>query len=366
MNYYGLPCPVCGEIMKSDDDIVVCPECATPHHRECWFKNGRCINQELHGEDFVWSAKKTKAEPEETAEASQSENPQNDNIAPDSILCHICSSENPADALHCGNCGALFGEPETEESTKNCPFCGTANPANAMRCGNCGNFFAQDIENDFFKSAGIDESEKIGNYSAGDYALFTQLNAKKYVPKFRKIEEGKTTFNWAAFFFGAQWFLFRKMYKTGIILLIVFASITMMCTPVANKLMNAYDKFSLSVSALPDEGSADAQTEAELAVLAEKSLEEFTKEAGPSSFFLLSVWLLENFACALIADKMYYKKIKADLKLIDETVADDGVRKIMIARRGGVSFLAFIAGSLGQDALLSLFVLSAEKLSSLF
>ena len=366
MNYYGLPCPVCGEIMKNDDDIVVCPECATPHHRECWFKNGRCINQELHGEDFVWSAKKAKAEPEEKEEAIQSENPQNDNITPGSILCHVCGSENPADALHCGNCGALFGETESEEAKKDCPFCGESNPANAMRCGNCGNFFARDIENEFFKNAGIDENEKIGDYSASDYALYTQLNAKKYLPKFRKIEEKKITFNWAAFFFGAQWFLFRKMYKVGIILLIVFSSVTMMCTPIANKLMNSYNEL---VSASSDEGEtagASLDFASVLASVDEETAEKFTKEAAAPSLILIGIWLLESLACALIADKLYYKKINADLKLIDETVKDSSVRKIMIARRGGVSFLAYIAGSLGKDALLSLFVLSAEKLSSLF
>ncbi len=367
MNYYGLPCPVCGEIMKNDDDIVVCPECATPHHRECWFKNGKCVNHELHGENFVWSAGKAKTDTEETAEAPQNDVSQNDDISPDSIICHICGSENPADALHCGNCGALFGEAaENEEAQKACPFCGATNPANALHCSNCGNFFAQDAENAFFQNIGIDENEKIGDYTASDYALYTQLNAKKYLPKFRKIESGKMTFNWAAFFFGAQWFLFRKMYKIGIILMIVFASVTMMCTPVANKLLTAYDEMTAEVTALQNESNQEAATEAAVNAESEKIIAKFTKDSTVPSLILAGVWLAESLACALIADKLYYKKINSDLKLIDETVEDNSVRKIMIARRGSVSFLAFFAGSLGHDAILSLFVLLAEKLSSLF
>lgn len=365
MNYYGLPCPVCGEIMENGDDIVVCPECATPQHRECWFRDGRCANHELHAEGFVWSAGKAEPKPEKTVQTTLNENPQNDNITPDSIICHVCGSENPADALHCGSCGALFGEAE-EEAKKDCPFCGTSNSANSIRCRNCGNFFAQEAESEFFKNIGIDENEKIGNYSAADYALYTQLNAKKYLPKFRRIEEKKLTFNWAAFFFGAQWFLFRKMYKFGIVLMVVFASITMMCTPVTNKLMTAYEELASVAAALQNENTDEASPEEiDISSLDQQAVDKFTKEATVPTVILTSVWLLESLACALLADKLYLKKINADLRLIDDTVENDGVRKIMIARRGSVSFLAFFAGSLGQDALLSLFVLSADTISSI-
>ena len=32
-------CPVCNNTFKEDDDIAVCPECGTPHHRECYKQN---------------------------------------------------------------------------------------------------------------------------------------------------------------------------------------------------------------------------------------------------------------------------------------------------------------------------------------
>ena len=156
------------------------------------------------------------------------------------------------------------------------------------------------------------------------------------------------------------------MYKVGIIQLIVFSSVTMMCTPIANKLMNSYNEL---VSASSDEGETAGTSLDFASVLAsvdEETAEKFTKEAAAPSLILIGIWLFESLACALIADKLYYKKINADLKLIDETVKDSSVRKIMIARRGSVSFLAFIAGNLGKDLILSLFIFSAEKLSSLF
>ena len=47
-NYTGKKCFSCGEVFKDGDDIVVCPECGTPYHRECYLKEGKCINDALH------------------------------------------------------------------------------------------------------------------------------------------------------------------------------------------------------------------------------------------------------------------------------------------------------------------------------
>ena len=54
MNYTGVQCPVCFEVFDDSSDVVVCPECGTPHHRECYEKNGGCVNAAKHGGDFIW------------------------------------------------------------------------------------------------------------------------------------------------------------------------------------------------------------------------------------------------------------------------------------------------------------------------
>lgn len=46
-------CPVCQNAFNDSDDVVFCPECGTPHHRECWQKNGKCFNEQLHGKDDI-------------------------------------------------------------------------------------------------------------------------------------------------------------------------------------------------------------------------------------------------------------------------------------------------------------------------
>lgn len=50
-------CPVCRERFHDGDDIAVCPECGTPHHRECFLKNKKCGVEEYHAEGFVWNGR---------------------------------------------------------------------------------------------------------------------------------------------------------------------------------------------------------------------------------------------------------------------------------------------------------------------
>ena len=52
MDFEGIKCPVCNIEFKDGDDIVVCPECGTPHHRECYEKENRCFYDSRHGEGF--------------------------------------------------------------------------------------------------------------------------------------------------------------------------------------------------------------------------------------------------------------------------------------------------------------------------
>lgn len=55
---YQMPCMrkcVCG-----GDDVVTCPDCGTPHHRECYQELGKCANKNLHGTDFVFNREEEK------------------------------------------------------------------------------------------------------------------------------------------------------------------------------------------------------------------------------------------------------------------------------------------------------------------
>ncbi len=370
MKYYGLPCPVCGIVMNESDDIVVCPECATPHHRECWFKNGRCINEELHSETFVWSpdSAPSESEPAETKpqETEPATSPVSDS-SDGSIVCHICGSENPDDAVHCGSCGALLGKTDETEQVE-CAFCGAKNPKGALRCTSCGNFLSPSTGKNPFMN-GLDENEKIGDHSVADYALYTQISTKQYVAKFRKLSNKRVSFNWAAFLLGPQWFLFRKMYKVGILLMVSVVAVAMMCTPLQLRINKA------SLEYLEQQG-VDLNDPESTPYYAPPITEEDQQKALDNLValgiktvvplaILFHIALAERLLFGFLADRLYYKKVNADLKIIDETVDDENLRKMMIVRRGSVSFLAFFAGRLGHEVLVQIFVFAADKLSAI-
>ena len=50
-------CPVCRERFRESDEIVVCPDCGTPHHRSCYLSENKCALEVLHGEGFVWNGR---------------------------------------------------------------------------------------------------------------------------------------------------------------------------------------------------------------------------------------------------------------------------------------------------------------------
>lgn len=60
-------CPVCRQKIKDSDEVVVCPECGTPHHRACYFAENKCAMEALHGK-FEWHG----SLPDETAHAASS------------------------------------------------------------------------------------------------------------------------------------------------------------------------------------------------------------------------------------------------------------------------------------------------------
>ena len=50
MDYSNHSCPVCKKVFEKGDDIVVCPLCGAPHHRECYEVENRCFFEDKHKE----------------------------------------------------------------------------------------------------------------------------------------------------------------------------------------------------------------------------------------------------------------------------------------------------------------------------
>ncbi len=171
MNYKNKFCPVCKSEFKENDDIVVCPECGTPHHRECWFKGGKCANFSLHGEETekIISTYKKEEITEEYKEIPSQEPVLNDEKASeeDEIKKNI---EDFAEKV--------FSSDENNSNGK--------------------------------KSFLIDGRESVL------YEIAVGKNQRYYMPRFIALSQFKKnllSFNLMACFFPMAWSVYRKLYK---------------------------------------------------------------------------------------------------------------------------------------------------------
>ena len=342
MNYENAPCPVCGKPLAEGEDIVVCPVCATPQHRECWMQNGRCANDDLHQSGYVWK-KETNPAPEAEAPAEETSG--------DAKICHICGSECPEDALHCGNCGALFGQNEKQD--KKCAFCGSENADNARHCNQCGAPLGAFNTTQYVAGTDIPADEKIGETSAGELATYVQASSRRYIRKFRRFEEGKKlSFNFAAFFFAPYWFFYRKLYKAGAFFLVAFVTASILLSGMTGQITDATEEYSSKIASLGDETMTEEQIIA-IEPEIEKYVSEFYAKVKKPLLITAAVTVVLRLICALMADKLYYRKILDDMKLISETVQDGHMKRMVIARKGGLSALAFTASVLGETMLIN-------------
>lgn len=154
----GLSCVRCKSYLFSDDDIVYCPICGAPHHRECYGAIGHCALEELHGTDKEYSR--------ENVDETSKEYTQKDTTQADDA-----------------------------------------------------DFFASNGFAVFDLLGGVPADYKFDdNVVAADVKKFVLANTHRYIPKFATLNKNnKISWNWAAFLFPAPWMFARKMYKTGII-----------------------------------------------------------------------------------------------------------------------------------------------------
>ena len=61
LNLSGEKCALCKAYLFEEDDVVYCPECGAPHHRECYNGIGHCALDGLHGTENQYK----KPQPEE-------------------------------------------------------------------------------------------------------------------------------------------------------------------------------------------------------------------------------------------------------------------------------------------------------------
>ncbi len=185
--YEGQACPVCGKRFSEQEDIVACPECGCPHHRDCWQQEGHCHFAADHGTERQW-AKTADSAPTKTASASS--------------RCPRCGASNPEFAEFCSRCGCDLDQKEWHSEPT---------PPTAQYTPPTGNYspYGQPFRDPY---GGVPRTETIDGIAVDDIAKLIGPNSAYYLPRFYRMTHGgsKLSWNWASFFFSCNWLLYRK------------------------------------------------------------------------------------------------------------------------------------------------------------
>lgn len=173
MEFRSGKCSVCGKPLGEHDDVVVCPECGAPYHRECYEKEGACVFRARHGTGFSYEAPRAKK----------------------TARCANCGADNGEEALFCINCGMPLRAP-AEPVTP--PY---GDPLGGARMG------VPPVPAAFDGIPSADWAQYIGN------------SAQYYLMQFQRMDalHRRTSFCWSALFVPPAYFLYRRMWGWGLL-----------------------------------------------------------------------------------------------------------------------------------------------------
>ena len=296
MKVEGQKCPICRAYLFDDDDIVFCPVCGAPHHRDCYNSVGHCGYEELHGTDKQFDLRAV-LESNNAREENETVNENEDDIIKN----------------RCINCGR-----ELDDDMRVCPYCGRPR----MRV------YAIDL------LGGVTKNTDIGDgVTAAQAREIVAVNSQMYIPKFKKINDGaKVSWNWLAFLFPQSWFFLRKMYKVGALCLSIMVACMVLTVPVSNF------AFQFAVSNYSE--------------LAQALLQNFDK-IGTFNIVLVFVSVFLNIALRLFAglfgNRIYRRSVIEKVKGMDssELSKEDYLRK-----KGGINIIFFFVTLLGLNYLI--------------
>lgn len=355
--YDNTKCPVCGELFKDGDDIVTCPICGTPHHRECYKSLGTCANAKMHSDGYSFkkgteestlnndenaiTAEKQTEIQQEQKEIKQQPNSYYTPFSNDSNEDNSDKKENSEyenkNTFTCSECGA-----EIEKGTPFCPKCGARQSETSYGSYKPPvDFNAPPVE----KSKYQESSEKIDGVALSDVATFVRINPDKFLPKF--IKNKKISWNWSGFIFGPYYLFYRKMHLQGVMFMAVNLIIDLLVsTFYSDKIMALYQLMEKALSSQDVNAMASVATSGEYMA------------ALPAMLITVIGALVLHIIIGLCVNSIYRKKVITTIKQIDEKLNDEqmvglsqmmGVeneingpdaRKMYILRQGGVNAFA--------------------------
>ena len=289
MKYTNYKCPVCNNQFTEDDDVVVCPECGTPHHRECYIQNGNCANADKHGSNEPIEVEFVDVE-ENNDTSSQTETAEK-------------KTENPQQIVQ-----------EVIEEMK----------------GGNGDYMLNGKHVSFYEAA-------IGK------------NQKYYIPHFMIMDKTKKAVSWniAGFFVPLAWCLYRKMYKFAAIILALYV---LMIGTIGFTIMSN-EEFINSINECAQEDPNFYEnillynTKNSNVSLTEKQmkLNKLTNEYKPPVPVQIMTYLITygiRIIMGIYATNLYYKKLTKSIEKVDKLdLSPDMKRSVLFRKCGTLPFI---------------------------
>ncbi len=336
MNYTGNECPSCGKKFEQTDDIVVCPVCGTPQHRNCWNENGRCINEEKHSEGFIWQTQNAESKPENSSSSKNTK------------ICPRCGEHNEAFEPVCVRCGERLkanrqASNDQEPPFENNPFGDWHPKPNPNNFSPYQNVYVADARSFYGPDA------KIEDVPVTEIAEYVQKDSIKYIGKFLDMQEKKTklSWNWSAGILSVFWCFYRKMIGLGVALIAIFFSVSLISSvvPIAvyqNYKPEVYAEYETLVEELGEEmqrimenGSATNAEAARYYALAAKL---FTSPINITAYIIqITTALIISIIMGFFGNNFYKKKVLKDIAACRRVSGDSATYHYYLQQRGNVS-----------------------------
>ncbi len=311
MRFENQICPVCEKKFIENDEIVVCPECGTPHHRSCYNSLGECKNKSLHKEGFSFEPVK--------------ENQEKIDILIDDEI------KNTSDVVNVVNVEFNGDDAKNNEDLKST------------------------IE-ELFKNINGKSTDQvlINNTPSSYYEAAIGKNQNYYMPRFLIMEgtQKKHLLNVCAFVFPFAWAVYRKMYKLALLVFCIYIAlmgVTMAPILSNEELMTSmnncleedpqfYEKILLYESG---QNVTFTKTQSEFIELSKK----FTI-SPVIAYGTLFVSLTMKVLLGLFATRLYKDKLKKNIERAKKLSLEEAQLKTYLKSKYGVTpmFVAIIVG----------------------
>ena len=308
MDYIGYKCPVCNKYFHADDDVVVCPECGTPHHRECYEQTGHCIYEDRHasGFDYQKDDEDAKDQPKR---------------------CPSCGKENDANSFFCNQCGAPLSADHNNDQQSSYNEDGF--PRGTGQAGNP--FYA--TFND--PMGGVPSDTDFGDgITAGETAKYVKQNTPYFIRVFSNIKNfNKSKFNFAAALFRGGYMLYRKMYLPGAIITTIQLLMTFASTYLQ---VFGYKYFSDEFAKLYDQAWSYYSFGGLMSALGHANSTEFFIVVTPFIISLVNIVMM--IVIGICFNKMYMNHCKKQITLIKAEAEKNGENpETILQTKGGVN-----------------------------